>query len=896
MALTMIKSRTKLICILTVMFLSLLWNAVNATSLTTLRQRIFHNLSVQSQERVYLSFNNTHYTSGEGVYFSADIVSDPNGSATNLSSVLYVELLAPSGWIVDRQKLKIVDGRANGAFRLAENISSGLYEIRAYTAWMLNYTNVDATEQTIDVSQPNSTISKECWGIFSRVIPIYGNDKSQICIDNSFENSDKEKLDIRFYPEGGHIIKGLPTRVAFEAKDNYGRNVDIKGWLTDGKTKLREVHTTHDGKGVFNVLGEETSDRLTLVLDEEVKKRSFSLPKPLAEGYSLKVDEGKQMDICIARNSHTLGQPLALSVCCRGKMNVFKVLDMQNSMKEILSVCKDSLTTGVNVVTLYNQNGAILAQREVFVNKHDMESNVDVVMQPVEKVDSGYGMMDVAIKLTDKYTGIALGDENFSVSVCEKEKGMRCNYVDVLSYMLLSSEVRGYVNNPQFYFNSNDSLSKKALDVLMMVQGWTRYDYTQLAKPIVSTPKYPIEKGLLIVGRILDAKYNSDIIYSSNYTGDGYTEQQTDLGEGYGESKYWKQWNNPKKKFWLRMDLHANGDFVTAENGISSSDYFSFHMPQFYGKGMAYLMMNRQSMSSSSTNTTGIAGRLLSEKETNGKFLEDTHVLQLNMPIAPWPRRYDFYETNMLQCNNKANISQKKLSPLVDGTPDFSIDINSIMAYISCEKGRVVNFSMHTLQVNRHINLINPNILDFLPKLGINGNIECMVNGKPVSSFNMPEGSIYSKKQMFPADMAFKRIDVYSNSIPSRNLCIDNAKHNEIEMASAGKSPVAILNFVSDSTLYSNSTKFVGNKIEFNGYNEPVEFYSPNNSMSHLSQKEDQQKTFLWIPNLTTDKTGVAHLLVNKGSYNSGDVYIKIEGITKNGKFIHYANSLQSQF
>lgn len=60
--------------------------------------------------------------------------------------------------------------------------------------------------------------------------------------------------------------------------------------------------------------------------------------------------------------------------------------------------------------------------------------------------------------------------------------------------MLLSSEVRGYVNNPQFYFNSNDSLSKKALDVLMMVQGWTRYDYTQLAKPIVSTPKYPIEK------------------------------------------------------------------------------------------------------------------------------------------------------------------------------------------------------------------------------------------------------------------------------------------------------------------------------------------------------------------------------------------------------------------
>lgn len=191
--------------------------------------------------------------------------------------MLYVELLAPSGWIVDRQKLKIVDGRTNGAFRLAENISSGLYEIRAYTAWMLNYTNVDATEQTIDVSQPNSTISKECWGIFSRVIPISGNDKSQICIDNSFENSNKEKLDIRFYPEGGHIIKGLPTRVAFEAKDNYGRNVDIKGWLTDGKTKLREVYTTHDGKGVFNVLGEETSDRLTLVLDEEVRKKKVSL-------------------------------------------------------------------------------------------------------------------------------------------------------------------------------------------------------------------------------------------------------------------------------------------------------------------------------------------------------------------------------------------------------------------------------------------------------------------------------------------------------------------------------------------------------------------------------------------------------------------------------------------
>lgn len=888
MALTMKDGITKLVCALTTAFL-LLWNVASATNITMIRQQILQNLRTHPQERVYLSFDNTYYKAGETLFFKADVISDLDGMATKLSSVLYVEVLSPTGWIVERQKLKIVDGKANGAFCLGPNISSGLYEVRAYTAWMLNYTNVDASGRNVDVSQPGSLTSNECWGIFSRALPVYGKAKPQAHVAKKTEKRTKDDLSIRFYPEGGNIVRGLEARVAFEVKDNCGRHVNVKGWLTDGKARLREAQTTHDGKGVFNVLGKETFGKLTLVIDQAGRRRNFPLPSPVNVGYSLKVSVGSQAEICIARNSQTEGGTLGLSVCCRGKMSVFKVLDMRNSMKEKLSVCTDSLSTGVNVVTLYDERGAIMAQREVFVNKHDMETNVNVDFGKIDKEYKEDERIDATIKLTDKNTGGALADENFSVSVCAKEKDTPQTQGNILAYMLLSSELRGYVSNPQFYFDGSDSLRKEALDVLLMVQGWTRYDYGKLASPVVSAPKYHIERGLSLVGRILATKYKSDIVYSSSYTGDGYTEKQTDLGEGYGDRKYWKQWNNPEKTFWLRMDLHADGGIVTSENSISSSDYFSFALPPFYGKGTAYLMMNRQSMGAVSRNATGKDGHLLAGEDAKNNYLENTHVLELEIPLAPWPRRYDYYENALVKKEeSKVGNIQKVLSKETCDTPDFSMDINSLMAYISCEKGRVVDFCMRPLQVNRNINLINPNIIEFLPKLGISGNVECLVNGKSVSSYNMPGGSASSKKQMFPADMAFTKVDVYSCGDAWCDMRSQKTELGKVEISSKGKKPNAILDFVSDGTCYADGSWFVGNRIEYNGYNKPVEFYAPDYSAKSAPEEEGKRRTLLWIPNLTTDKHGVAHLIFRNGSH-SGNVSVRIEGITKDGKFIYYA-------
>ena len=888
MALTMKDGITKLVCALATAFL-LLWNVASATNITMIRQQILQNLRTNPQERAYLSFDNTYYKAGETLFFKAIVISDPYGTATKLSSVLYVELLAPTGWIVERQKLKIVDGKAYGAFRLGTSISSGLYEVRAYTAWMLNYTNVDASGRNVDVSQSGSLASNECWGIFSRVLPIYGDMKTRACERNKTKKRSKDDLSVQFYPEGGNVVKGLDARVAFEVKDEWGRHMDVKGWLTDGKARLREVKTTHDGKGVFNVLGKETLGKLKLVIDQAGRKKEIPLPRPVSVGYSMKVDVGSQTEICIARNSQTEGGTLGLSVCCRGKMSTFQVLDMRNSMEKKLSICMDSLTTGVNVVTLYDERGGIMAQREFFVNKHDMESNIDVVFGKRDKEYKEHERIDATIKLTDKNTGGALADENFSVSVCAKEEDTPQMQENVLAYMLLSSELRGYVSNPQFYFDGGDSLRKEALDVLLMVQGWTRYDYGKLSSPVVSVPKYPIERGLSLVGRILATKYNSDIVYSTSYTGDGYTEKQTDLGEGYGDKKYWKQWNNPEKTFWLRMDLHSDEGIITSENSIGSSDYFSFALPSFYGKGTAYLMMNRQSMALDSKNATGIDGHLLVGEDAKNNYLENTHVLELEIPLAPWPRRYDYYENALVKKEeSKAGNIQKALSKEACDTPNFSMDINSLMTYISCEKGRVVDFCMRPLQVNRNINLINPNIIDFLPKLGISGNVECLVNGKPVSSYNMPGGSASSKKQMFPADMAFTKVDVYSCADAWCDMRSQKTELGKVEISSKGKKPNAILDFVSDGACYADGSRFVGNRIEYNGYNKPVEFYVSDYSAKLAPEEEDKRRTLLWIPNLTTDKHGVAHLIFRNGSH-SENVSVRIEGITKDGKFIYYA-------
>ena len=105
------------------------------------RQENFERFANQfPTERVYVHFDNTSYYKGERIWYKANVVREDNLHQTDLSRILYVELLNPIGFPVETQKLVIENGQAHGSFELKDTLNAGFYEVRAYTTWMLNFT------------------------------------------------------------------------------------------------------------------------------------------------------------------------------------------------------------------------------------------------------------------------------------------------------------------------------------------------------------------------------------------------------------------------------------------------------------------------------------------------------------------------------------------------------------------------------------------------------------------------------------------------------------------------------------------------------------------------------------------------------------------------------------
>ena len=170
------------------------------------------------QEKVYLHLDNTGYFMGETIWFKAYVVRADKTKLTDISGVLYVELVDPTGEIIRTEKVKITNGTGSGYMILTDFLNSGFYEIRAYTRYMTNW---------------------DSGGIFSRVIPILNAPKKKgdytdrtmdmFSYEKRLPNSRDEqvveqekKMNVTFYPEGGHLVQGVENRVAFSITDEDG--------------------------------------------------------------------------------------------------------------------------------------------------------------------------------------------------------------------------------------------------------------------------------------------------------------------------------------------------------------------------------------------------------------------------------------------------------------------------------------------------------------------------------------------------------------------------------------------------------------------------------------------------------------------------------------------------
>ena len=449
------------------------------------RMEVFNRMF--PQEKVYLHFDNTGYFRGETMWFKAYVLRADNNHLTDMSRVLYVELLAPTGDVVETRKLRIENGQAQGSFRLDKLLGSGYYEVRAYTRYMMNW--------------DGEAVS------FSRVFPIFNapkheGDYSKPVIDqlnyrmrlpDNREGADEklQRLNVRFYPEGGHLVAGLTTRVAFEVTDKEGAPTDTEGWLMAGEERLATVKTLREGRGTLECTP-QTGQELTLLMGG----RRFPLPAAEPQGCAMRVaTEDDRVVVGVQASADWQGQPLGLALICGGNVDAFTSLTASGK-RLMLGFSREEMSQGVNQLVLFSRDGTILAERMVFVYP---QQGVDSIR--ISGTDSQPGP-DGKLTLTAQ----ARPKTTFSVAIRDYDTEVNGNTQDVATWLLLSSDLKGYISHPEYYLESDDDAHRQAADLLMMVQGWRRYDPRQMMTAQTLERQQPLEDGLYLYGKVSPTK------------------------------------------------------------------------------------------------------------------------------------------------------------------------------------------------------------------------------------------------------------------------------------------------------------------------------------------------------------------------------------------------------
>jgi len=928
-----------------------------AGGIEDIRQALEQSSVSQIQEKVFVHTDNQCYFVGDTLWYKAYVVRADNLQPTDMSRILYVELLSPDGLVVERQNIIISPkGYTCGQFTLRDSLYSGYYELRAYTRWMLNF-NVRHHRYRRDETWSfyNKQMAADyfrIWdGLYSRVFPIYSKPEEAGDYDvrsmyqrpkTRIPKQKKEDLIVTFYPEGGHLIQGVENRVAFEAVNQHGEAANLKGTLkADGMPDM-EIKTEYMGRGSFVVT--PSDKRLKAHFTFHDKEYSFSLPKAEKQGVAIMLDDN-QLKI---NTSQLLPEcEYGLSVLCRGKLKYFSSITSLTSITSTTSSTSitipfDSLSSGVHDLTIFDSNGQILADRLFFVNRHENDGNLitaDIesthTYQPYEKID-----IPVQLASTTEPTV-------FSLSILDTNTDEPTyNNGNIMTDLLLSSELKGFIAYPAYYFESDDEVHRRHLDQLMMVQGWRKYNWTELSdtsrvmryepetsmtieggvyKMLSLNEVEPDEilnwqDGVGLLGRKASEDYDPlDPFAESSESEDGgllsSTDEIADPVDTWTETSTFEYGSignandhvgvnhgNLRHEVLVEAEISVDGQFVGGIMKTENGGHFLFNVPPFYGD--AFLNMKAYKENDS------IKKNMASRKDR--KVLDEDafpdYYVKRDVFFPMYTHDYTYYEKHQPEYTEEM---------LIDTVSELSMENDVHQLQNVNVKGhrrgrRAIDWKKPAFVMDAYdlYNDITDRGLSFgkldmrqfpvqvckylfgnmnrYVKFNVDGRIDGSTyyrNYSPVS-----EGASDAEKAgIFRANRTSQSL---YNKLKLKRLQ-DIRVFTDFEPRTED-STMVVSSLLADATVEMVTIPndgvqptFRDRHILFHGFNMAEDFYQPDYSNRPLDEKPaDYRRTLYWNPNAVTDEQG----RFTATFYNNGKetrIRMTAAGVTSDGRLLH---------
>jgi hypothetical protein len=839
---------------------------------------------VMPQEKVYLHFDNTGYFKGETIWFKAYVVRADKGTPTDISRVLHVELVTPNGEVVQKRKLKVDDnGQADGSLTLDSIYTTGFYEVRAYTRYMTNWGHT---------------------GIFSRVFPVFKKPKTEG--DYSAPVIDRFSYNKRlpnyrgvttarvvFYPEGGSLVRGLRSRVAFTVVDEDGRPVSTLCRVTDEEGGVADsVVTDSMGRGVVEVL--PGSGRLSLAVRVKDGKRKDKweeepLPDAKESGCAIRLETVSDNVTADIRTSEDMqGRMLGYVLMNGGNIIECDTFTVTGDMR--MAFGREDLPPGVNQLTVFGSDGRIQAERLFFISpRADVADSIRI--RPITEKLTPCGKVAMSVRTMPNTT--------FSFSAMDNATMVNGTNGGIRSWMLLSSDLKGYIANPEYYFEADDEEHRRAADLLMMVQGWRRYDWNVMTDRTKLTDKVEsIEDKLYVFGKLKPKRKRHRVdnvaleVYLFNRNGESLKgEAVTDSAGNYAFElpDISGEWNmqivtrneGKRKNYFITIDRHFTPKLkeacvreseripepeanITFERDMDADERDALKLLQKRERVLPTVKVKAKKRF-----TDG--ARAAWESETQAQF---------------WSNQYYDCDAEM-----------DKIADMGEDAPDF-------FEWLAVKNPFFFTGSDWSKKGNpNYENMTFAEKKEYLQKINV-------WNGRCLERIYYDPENIYKRipppKYMYYKNWSIKWVLNNVTFRPEQDGEGMPLDLDEVKSVYVSENPEAFVNYqtsVEDSwdtpiqTFHLGATVFIYThhsflfnqkglrRTHFQGYNEPQTFQMEDYSI--LPPMEDFRRTIYWNPNVKTDSEGKATVEFYNNS-SCTEMFISSEGMTKDGRFVVY--------
>ena len=417
------------------------------------------------QEKIYLQTDRSHYFAANKIWFKVWTFIDQQPAF--LSRIVYTDLINDSGRVLLKQMHELDSlGTSAGYIELPSDLKSGNYIVRCYTLWMLNYPSFLATES----------------------IYVYNIDYK------AKTNAVKPSLYMQFFPEGGTLVEGLASRVAFKAVDEKGFPVDVKTKLTDNSGKTITTLTTgHDGMGLFEITPSPNTN-YTVQVDGVTEQ--FVLPKAEKEGISIRIDNSKPARIFVSAERTEVNKDfynrLYLSATINGKLVFLNELNFDEGLSAA-AISKKDLPPGILQIMLFHPNGTIVAERLAFIENYTIKK--PSIVQTNSEEQKGITYLTFRIdSLSTISNSLLCSDASLSPPPFTTN--------NLLSSLFLTSDLKGNIHNPGYYVEDKSAVRLKHIDLLLMTHGWKRYNWKDVIAANSTLLQFPVETAIQLKGKV----------------------------------------------------------------------------------------------------------------------------------------------------------------------------------------------------------------------------------------------------------------------------------------------------------------------------------------------------------------------------------------------------------